>query len=643
MRQSPSYPGPGVESSEATVDTPAGTRQRTKRRRRHQFASIRVPLYRRPLVMVIVTLLLLALLWTGLRIYRAQAAYQDASEQVDALQLVASEDFSTLSAADLADIERRLDTLRLQLRQLEDATSLPLGSDSVVAHLPWLGPRYESAREVLQLGLILADSGASSAQIGREALFALDQSGISANTASANPTWLDVVSNHEAEIQRIREQIEHAESIRAGINSELLPARTQSQLDAFDRAMNRLDNEFLMSLDLDVLQVGLGADRPARYLLLFQNPAELRPSGGFPGTIAIVTIERGQLTAYEFMDVRDLTYDYIDQRESSRPQPWPIQQYFPQDGFLLHDATWFADFPKSGAEVMSMYAETDWPPIDGVVAVEPDAISRMLDVTGPVTVTIDNEERHVTAENFYDEIERQRRRRRAGVDIETTHKEAVGVIGEAILERLKMADRQALTRIVEELTAAADQRDLQAYAANPELQATMERRHWTGSLIPNPELPTLAVTFANVAVNKASLEVQPRMALLLDEAENGQRRVMLELLMEHTGTNDPLYDEFQRWWIEVTLPAGSSLLTSHPDAIPNPESPNGGSYLIEIVRGQTGRLSISFSMPDSDTLLVRRQPGLIPLELSVTEARCEETLHETLQTDLTLDLVSLCR
>ena len=40
----------------------------------------------------------------------------------------------------------------------------------------------------------------------------------------------------------------------------------------------------------------LGGDSPVRYLVLFQNPAELRPSGGFPGTMGIVEFERGQLS-----------------------------------------------------------------------------------------------------------------------------------------------------------------------------------------------------------------------------------------------------------------------------------------------------------------------------------------------------------
>lgn len=584
------------------------------------------------------------LLWAGLRVYNAQAAYQGASDEIDTLQVLADSDLSELQSEEVAEIEQHLDKLRLELRRLDDATSLPFGAESLVSKLPWIGPRYQAGRDVLKLGLLLTDASATSASIGREALHALDQTGISTSEDEevTSPTWLDVVSNHEREIEQIRRQIEQAEALRNEIDVSLLPERTQSQLGTIDRAMDRIDESPLSSIDVDLLESGLGADQPARYLLFFQNPAELRPSGGFPGTIALVTIEDGQLSSYEFMDVRDLTYDYIDQRETKRPEPWPIDQYFPQNGFLIHDATWFADFPRSGETVMSMYAETDWPPINGIIAIEPTAISRVLEVTGPVTVMIDEKEVQITAENFYDEIEGQRRRRRAGEEVETTHKEAVGVIGNAILDRLKSMDRNGLVNVLKAGRESADRRDLQFYSKNEEIQAALAKRQWTGSITPNPDTPTLAMTMANVAVNKASLNLEPSMTLTFNEGEGDRRSVTLKLDLRNTGSDDPLYEDFQSWWIDMRLPTGSELQASAPEPIPHPEPPNGGSYLIQTFANQIGTLEITFTMPASDQLLIRRQPGLQPIHLTAINNQCGKSVEETLDKDLTLSLTAIC-
>lgn len=626
----------------------AEVRQRSRSRSRSRSSSrhqrVATPIYKRRFVLLFVAILALGLLWTGFRVYRTYTAYQAASDEVDALRGTAYGDIETLTAADLAETERNLDELRLDLRKLESATSLPFGSEAIVSNLPWIGPRYEASREMVEVSLILADAGATGAQIGRETLFALDQSGITANPENVSPTWLDVLSHREADFRRVLNQIEEARAMRESIDTSVLPERTQGQLEALDSALNRVDQDLLLNVDIDALQAGLGAEGEKRYLLFFQNPAELRPSGGFPGTIALVTVERGQLKSYEFFPVRDLTYDYIDQRPSKADQPWAIQEYFPQDGFLLHDATWFADFPTGAETVMSMYAETDWPPIDGLIAVEPDAISQVMNATGPLTVVIDGEERQVAAENFYDEIERQRKLRRAGEDVETTHKEAVALIGEALLERLKSSDRQMLKAVIDNAVIASDRRDLQYYSHDPEVQAALDDRNWAGSLVPTPGTPTLAVAFANVAINKASLAMQPTMSLDLGDLQNGQREATLTMELQHTGEDeqDPLYGGFQRWWIEVWLPEGSTLTRSDPALVPNPESPNGGSYLVELFPGDRGEFEVEFSMPEHESLLVRRQPGLTPADLTVTDTRCERSVDEKLTQDITFDIGTLC-
>ena len=54
----------------------------------------------------------------------------------------------------------------------------------------------------------------------------------------------------------------------------------------------------------------LGWDGPRRYLVLTQNPAELRPTGGFTGSYGIVTFDRGRLTEHSFRDIVLLDYPW---------------------------------------------------------------------------------------------------------------------------------------------------------------------------------------------------------------------------------------------------------------------------------------------------------------------------------------------
>jgi hypothetical protein len=201
-----------------------------------------------------------------------------------------------------------------------------------------------------------------------------------------------------------------------------------------------------------------------------------------------------------------------------------------------------------------------------------------------------------------------------------------------------------LKAVVDNAIIASDRRDLQFYSHDPEVQAALDSRNWTGSLVPTPGTPTLAVAFANVAINKASLAMQPTMSLDLGELQGGRREATLTMELQHTGEDemDPLYGGFQRWWIEVWLPEGSTLTGPDPEQVPNPESPNGGGYLVELFPGDRGELEIEFTMPEDESLLVRRQPGLTPADLTVTDTRCERSIDEKLTQDITFDIGTLC-
>jgi hypothetical protein len=104
---------------------------------------------------------------------------------------------------------------------------------------------------------------------------------------------------------------------------------------------------------------------------------------------------------------------------------------------------------------------------------------------------------------------------------------------------------------------------------------------------------------------------------------------------------DPVYAGFQRWWVAVSLPEGSTLL-SERGPMRDPEAPNGGSYLAELFPNITGRISVIFSMPDAPSLLVRRQPGVRPGDVLFRQRDCESGLTAELSRDLVIDLNGLC-
>ncbi len=130
----------------------------------------------------------------------------------------------------------------------------------------------------------------------------------------------------------------------------------------------------------------LGWDSPKRYLVLTQDPAELRPTGGFIGSFGTITFDKGHITERHFQDVflLDLPWDY-----PFVTAPPALSHYLlgPKQPWQLADANWSPDFPTSAQEAVTLYRnEGGAGPIDGVLGLTTYTIDDLLSVTGPVTV-----------------------------------------------------------------------------------------------------------------------------------------------------------------------------------------------------------------------------------------------------------------
>jgi hypothetical protein len=151
------------------------------------------------------------------------------------------------------------------------------------------------------------------------------------------------------------------------------------------------------------------------------------------------------------------------------------------------------------------------------------------------------------------------------------------------------------------------------------------------------------VTYANMVLGKTSLDMRPKLTLTLDGIEDGQRVMRLDIDLRNGAVpdEDPWYAGFQRWWVEIELPAGSTLLSAR-GPMEDPAAPNGGSYVADIFPNMTGTINLRFTTPDVPTLLVRRQPGVRPGYVVVAQRGCPPAVQEELRRDLVIELNAGC-
>lgn len=135
---------------------------------------------------------------------------------------------------------------------------------------------------------------------------------------------------------------------------------------------------------LELLPTMLGEDRPRRFLLVFQNNAEIRATGGLPGAVALLESEDGRV------ELGRQTSGAAFGRAEQLPLPLtPAETALYDDvlGAYFLSSNMTPDFPRAAGLWAARWEQTrPRDRIDGVIAIDTVALSYVLAATGPIEV-----------------------------------------------------------------------------------------------------------------------------------------------------------------------------------------------------------------------------------------------------------------
>ena len=326
-----------------------------------------------------------------------------------------------------------------------------------------------------------------------------------------------------------------------------------SALKSFSSAFNSVDDaiggEYLKysaefySWDnaLIALTKWLGAPEEHHMLLLFQNPSEIRPGGGFVGSYADLTVSGGQMTK---MDVRDI-YDPDGQLDQKVVPPKQLQSITEKWG--ARDANWFFNFPTSAKTIVNfleaskMYSERSVT-FDVAVAVNIRVIESFLNITGPIPIPEYN--KVITSDNFLSEIQREVE---AGNDKKAGEpKRILKVMTPILLERLNTLSDSERKALFEAIKDALEKKDVMLYAKDQTFADFLSANGLDGSIFGLPSSfwgSYLGVVNANVAGGKSDAFVTEDVRANIDVDVSGNTFTNVDVTRTHLGNlqKDP-------WW-----------------------------------------------------------------------------------------------
>ena len=289
-------------------------------------------------------------------------------------------DRATMDAldADLASASGNLDHLRSLL-----ADDPLIGLARV---LPPTAANVRGADDVTAAAADLLDAIDDGLAIGRRFVEIREAQAADPAGASALSQLVELMATSRDRAVAASAAVERARLTLAAVPDGLI-GQVESVRDAMETRIEKygplLDAYLEASARLPAI---LGWDGPRRYLVLTQNPAELRPTGGYIGSFGIVSFDRGRITERTFQDVflLDLPWDYPFVKGPQELHDYLLGE---QQPWQLADANWSPDFPTSARDAIRLYAnESGDTRIDGVLAITTYTIDELLKVTGPVTI-----------------------------------------------------------------------------------------------------------------------------------------------------------------------------------------------------------------------------------------------------------------
>lgn len=295
----------------------------------------------------------------------------------------------------------------------------------------------------------------------------------------------------------------------------------------------------------------LGAESPRTYLMAFQTPAEARGTGGLLGGFGVLRFDKGVPTVDMLGSNTELAPDCAKYHSTIPgvcliPIPGAVARVDlgPEFNKVYGWTNPLTDFRNSNLSPHFPYAAQIWKSmwegqsgatVDGVIALDPVALSYVLGAIGPVTLA-DGEV--INADNVV-ELTMSTAYIRFSND-NFARKEYLQDIAGAVVKKMT-GPIQSPRQLIDALGRAAGERRISVWGASPADQKLLEETP-LAHIVPDDEAPYAQVVINNLAGNKMDYYLEREIEYAADGCDGEMRNSTITVRLTNTATDRPLPD-----------------------------------------------------------------------------------------------------
>jgi hypothetical protein len=559
-------------------------------------------------------------------IYTYQTAMQ-LQDQARAMQVTGQEAYDAFKAQNLPGVTEKLTQIDTQLA----ASYSTFGKLGYLRFVPIARNYYLDGERVFAAG----DHGIAAAQKTLGAIspyadvlgFAGEGSFTGGTTEDRIKVVLQTLQKIEPELDGISAELQAANEQLAAIDAERYPESIQGKevrsrietIKSFSAGANEALTQYRpVLLRLPSLAGAEGTRR--KYLVLFQNDNELRPTGGFLTAYAIINVDNGKVEAEKSDDIYELDKKFT----KKEPIPPKLGKYLTTETrFNMRDMNIDPDFKASMDQFIANYKQIKGEPqdIDGVIAIDTEFLKDLMTILGPINVpgygtfTTENVPQCDCPQIIYALSEIITR---PTPYIRENRKGILGPLMRELLLRTYGAPKNQLPLLFETGFADLQGRHIQMYFFNEEDQKAAELLNGAGRMIaPTDGRDYLAIVNANLGGAKSNLFIDYEVLQTVAAPQDGKLEKTVEITYRNNRRGDNCnleagllcLNSTNRDWTRLYVPAGATV-TNAQGFTKEPETyeENGftvidGFHILE--PNSTAKIKVTYSVPYTDQKLYK--------------------------------------
>lgn len=449
--------------------------------------------------------------WLGLRAVAAKSSLEQARHS-------AQQTKDALLQGNTKDASRFAAEAQSHAQEARDAThSVPW---NIVSIVPWLGSPFKTGQQIsdVVLGLtsdVLKPTADAGTTIAPGQLLANGRLDVTA-LRNEEPT-LSKIAADAARLNTAAQAI-----TEPGYLSAVGGARTQLQAQTSDIAQ-LLGNTALAA---QLAPSMMGADGPRTYFMGFQTNAEARGTGGLLGGFGILRFDDGKPSVDTLGANTEL---------NKRFTPFSINPEFDDQYGFTNPTTDFRNsnqsshFPYAAQIWKSLWAQQSGMNVDGVISIDPIALSYILGATGPVTLPSGEV---VTKDNVVELTESTVYARYPDPNDQAGRKQYLQEIATEVVKKITQPV-ESPRKLLNALGQAVSERRIAVWSSSPADQKLLEETP-LAHVIPDDSAPFAAVVINNLGGNKMDYYLDREIEYVADGCEGDKRTSTVTVRLTNT-------------------------------------------------------------------------------------------------------------